>query len=193
MNLLILDGAPDKREGYNPAYRGTYRAHPTYTKSVPDSHEVNLLFRWFLQEGGELGVLHDSERTFRFCKLLNATKTQGLFEVIEATQPTETAHLDGRFLGFDLSSGFNNSLLAAGLRVSPISERLPPSVQEQLHALAGRFGPALNEYGLFPAVELAASCRTSMIALQDTSPNLFEGGDLHEFAPLGIHVVSEFR
>jgi hypothetical protein len=55
MNLLILSGYRAPRTAAYPQYRDIYRAHPNYLDSVPREDEINQLFFWFLEEGGELG------------------------------------------------------------------------------------------------------------------------------------------
>ena len=42
-----------------PNYRGTDRVLPYHCDELPDEHEANKAFFWFIEEGGELGVVHD--------------------------------------------------------------------------------------------------------------------------------------
>src|SRR5271155_3695158 len=103
MNLLILNG---RRSGYpspasNLAYRGTYRAHPTFCDALSPDHEVNRLFAWFLEEGGELGVVHDLDKARRFTELQNRCRPDRHFELVEVTQGKTPSELGGKFLGFD--------------------------------------------------------------------------------------------
>src|SRR5439155_26446134 len=119
MKLLILNGPRDPQPIQNPLYRGTYRSHPTHCDALPDDHEINKLFFWFLEEGGELGVVHNLSKALRFAELLNSYFAgRQHFEVIEATEGDSTPESGGALLGFDLSAGYNNSLLWWGLKPS---------------------------------------------------------------------------
>lgn len=99
----------------------------------------------------------------------------------------------GTFLGFDLSSGYNYSLLVAGLRQSLGAQHLPEPIRELWDLTSRLYAPQLNGAGLFQTFELATLCLRSMIALQDLSPNLFEGGDLRAFQPVRLHLVPVTR
>src|SRR5215472_4294200 len=113
MNFLILNGPRCPRAAAYPHYRGTYRAHPTCCEGLPEDSEINKLFFWFLEEGGELGVVHDLSKALRYVELLNAYPLPGYshFEVVEVTGGDEAPQVGGELLGFDVSSGYNNSLL----------------------------------------------------------------------------------
>jgi hypothetical protein len=52
----ILDGPRNPRNRECPQYRGTYRTHPTYCDAPPEDDEINTLFFWFLEAGGESDV-----------------------------------------------------------------------------------------------------------------------------------------
>jgi len=72
---------------------------------------------WFLEEGGELGVVRDLSNALRFAELWNTRlKPEDRFEVVEVVDGDANPKGNGYFLGFDLSSGYNNSLLSWGLR-----------------------------------------------------------------------------
>jgi hypothetical protein len=190
MNLLILNGDADPRPGKNPLYRGTYRAHPSHCDQLPDDHEINQLFFWFLEEGGELGVVHDAQKARRFAQLWNARLTPPRhFEVIEVTDDDRPPLHGGTFLGFDLSSGYNNSLLVAGLRPMTHQIDLPEPILESYQLISQNFAPKLNRSGLLQTIETAESCRGAMIALQEHSPNFFEGGDLRDFRSVGLFAI----
>lgn len=186
MNLLILNGPTDSRPGRNPLYRGTERAHPSYCCGLPDEHEINQLFLWFLEEGGELGVVHDVQKAQRFAQLWNARRTPpDQFEVIEVTGGTASVR-GGTFIGFDLSSGYNNSLLAGGLAPLTRAVDLPEQVLESYELISRNFALQLNRHGLFDTFETADLCLRAMNALQQLSPNFFEWGD---FQPTGLFVI----
>jgi hypothetical protein len=134
MNLLILNGARDPRAAEYPQYRGTYRAHPTYVDSAASDDEVNQLFFWFLEEGSELGLVHDPAKALRYASLLNESldATQR-FEVVEVTSGAALPQVGVEFLGFDLSAGSNNSLLWWwGPEPRMASDALPGTIMEQL-------------------------------------------------------------
>jgi hypothetical protein len=189
ITLLILDGAIDTR--YNPLYRGTYRAHPTHCDSVTDDEEINQLFLWFIETGGQLGVVHDLSKALRFAELWNARLPEAdRFEVVEATLGNNPPLTIGTFMGFDLSSGYNNSLLSTGLELSTALNKLPEPIRNLCALVSVHYAPLLNRQGLFETFEVASSCLRSMVALQDLSPNLFEGGDLREFRPVALYTLT---
>lgn len=190
MNILILNGPRDTRTACNSLYRGTYRAHPTHCDQLPDDAEINRLFLWFIEEGGELGLVRDVTKARRFADLWNARLNKAEhFEVVEATDSDNTPTHGGTFLGFDLSAGYNNSLLAEGLMPSISAKHLPGPIREFWNLIGRHYAPQLNRQGLFQTLETANSCLCSMTALQDLSPNFFEGGDLRDFRPVGLFAI----
>jgi hypothetical protein len=192
MNLLILDGPRDPRPGSNPLYRGTYRAHPSHCDELPDDHETNKLFFWFLAEGGELGVVQDATKALRFAELWNARlKERDRFEVVEVADGDTHSQSNGMFIGFDLSAGYNNSLLSSGLKQFVGVNQLREPVRELWDLVSRHYAPRLNGQGLFQTLEVAALCLRAMTALQDLSPNLFEGENLREFRPVGLYSVAQ--
>jgi hypothetical protein len=191
MRFLILDGPRDKRSIYNPLYRGTYRAHPTHCDALPDDNEINRLFFWFLEEGGELGVVRDRSKALRFAELWNARLSEkDRFEIVEVIDDDTLAESKINFVGFDLSSGYNNSLLTSGLPLTPGLSRLAEPIRELYLQICHRYSPQLNAQGLFESSEVASMCLRSMVALQRASPNFFEGGDLSDFHLVGLYSVS---
>lgn len=190
VKLLILDGPADPRLKHNASYRGTHRAHPGYEHSLPDTHELNSLFFWFLQEGGELGVVHDVEKADRLCGLLNTVGKQGSFEIVEVTHANEKPNLNGAFLGFDLSINYNASLISNGFQKPQGAPPLPEPTQSLLDLLEGFYRPQLNESGLFLTFQAAQDCLRSMDAVQTLVPNLFEGVRLRtNFQSVGLYLV----
>jgi hypothetical protein len=191
MNLLILDGPRDPRPGNNPLYRGTSRAHPSHCDELPDDHEINKLFFWFLEEGGQLGVVRDITKALRFAELWNARlKEKNRFEVVEVADGDAHPQSSGVFLGFDLSAGYNNSLLSSGLKQFLGVNQLREPVRELWDLVSRHYAPQLNGQGLFQTFEVASLCLRAMTALQDLSPNLFEGGNLREFRVVGLYSVA---
>lgn len=191
MKLLILDGARDPRSLDRDRYRGTYRAHPTYCDALPESHELNQLFFWFLEEGGELGVVRDLRKARRLAELWNAqTTTNTRFEVVEVTDGAVQPEGEGVFLGYDLSAGYNLSLLAFGLMSAEDGQPIPERAGDLWRALKTKCTPELNAHGLFQTYASALGCLTLMLALQRRSPDFFEGGDLTNFAVTGLYSLS---
>jgi hypothetical protein len=187
-NLLILDGSRYPTRSPNPAYRGTFRASPGYFNSLPQDHEANTLFLWFLEEGGELGVVHDKAKACRLRDFCNSHGSGGTFELVEATEGEKQPLVGEKFLGFDLSQGFNNSLLWSGL-----NRQVPGDPESPVRVLANTifrlFSKELNANGLLSSIETAMQCRTSLIALQALEPNLLEGDELEKFVVVGVFLV----
>jgi hypothetical protein len=190
MNLLVLDGPRDHRKGNNYLYRGTYRSHPTHCNELPDDSEINKLFFWFLETGGELGVVGDLSKALRLAELWNARlPASSQFEVMEVTIDDTNAQSGGQLVGFDLSSGFNNSLLATGLKHSADLSGLNKPVRVLCNLVSRHYGSLLNRNGLFQSIGDASMCLESMVALQELSPSLFEGGDLSDFHTVSLYKV----
>lgn len=192
MNLLILNGARDPRAAKFPQYRGTYRAHPTFLDSAARDDEVNQLFFWFLEEGGELGMVHDPVKALRYAALLNE-RLDGMsrFEVVEAAKGDAVPQAGVEFLGFDLSAGCNNSLLWWWGPEPPMARgALPEAIRELGNLIHRYYGPRLNKHGLFQELQIASECLRSMDALQQLSPNLYEGESLQSgFEAVGLHLI----
>lgn len=191
MNLLILDGPRDPRSSNNPQYRGTYRAHPSHCDNLSDDQEINKLFFWFLEEGGESGVVRDVTKALRLAQLWNARLKENRFEVVEIADGDMHSQSSGIFMGFDLSAGYNNSLLSSGLKQFLGVNQLREPIRELWDLVSRHYAPQLNGQGLFQTLEVALLCLRAMTALQDLSPNLFEGGNLREFRPVGLYRIAE--
>ena len=173
-----------------PTYRGTYRAHPTYCDALPPTHEINTLFSWFVDEGGELGVVSDLQRALRFAQLWNTRlPEQKHFEVVEVTNGAATPKTLGSLMGFDISAGYNYSLLSWGLEVPKSAQELDWRVRDMYELLSRHYRPQLNSLGLFETEEIAALCLRSLRALQGFCPSLFESGNLEEFQVTGLYAV----
>jgi hypothetical protein len=190
MKVLILDGPRDPRCEC-PNYRGTYRAHPTFCDALPEDDEINKLFFWFLEVGGELGVVDDLDKALKFASLWNKQAARpGHFEVVEVTARNAAPESGGKFIGYDLSAGFNNSLLRAGLksRISPGT--VSDSVWRAWESAKTSFAHELNDAGLFQTYQRANDCLEAMAQIQDASPGFFEGCDLRRFEVTGLYLVS---
>jgi hypothetical protein len=211
MKLLILNGPRDPRAAAHPHYRGTYRAHPTYCEAVQADHEINKLFLWFLEEGGESDLVHDLTKASRYAELLNIHLSEfkpafAHFEVIEVKDGDNPGNTEGRLMGFDLSAGYNDSLLwwwglptqprpAASVgqtgNTSPSTSTFPKPILVLDDLIHRFYAPQLNRNGLFQSPDVASDCLRAMDALQRLSPNLYEGEELlSNFEVVGVHLVS---
>jgi hypothetical protein len=190
MKLLILDGPRDPRCACS-NYRGTYRAHPTFCDALPENDEINKLFFWFLEVGGELGVVDNLDKALRFAALWNKQVTRpGNFEVVEVTSGKVPPESGGGFLGYDLSAGYNNSLLRSGLKSGTRPGTVSDSVWQAWESTKTSFTHALNDAGLFQTSQLANDCLEAMAKIQDASPGFFEGCDFRRFEVTGVYLVS---
>ena len=161
---------------------------PSYFDAQPETSQANQLFLWFIEEGGELGVVHEEKKAQELCAFCNSQSAIGSYELVEVTEDDDLPILGGKLLGFDISQGFNNSLLWSGLKTNvPSDAELP--VRILANALFRLFSEKLNECGLFPDIEIARQCRRSMIALQNLEPNFIEGDGLEKFLVVGIYLV----
>lgn len=189
--FLILNGPRDSRTPSGTSYRGTYRMHPRYFGHLPRNHELNQFFLWFLEEGGESGVIENWGKAAEYVNALNKVAEAESFELIEITLPNATPRVAEIFLGLDISSGYNSSLLWWGLRPTPSLQNVPASVTPLLELLGTKYAPALNSNGLFESFDIAEECLSLMDAVQDEIPSFFEGVRLGQhYSPLGIHLVS---
>lgn len=194
MNLLILNGPASPRAPQSYPYRGTHRASPTYNDSLPAEHELNRLFMWYLEEGGQLGVVNDIGKALRFAELLNAhpLPRYSHFEVVEAVDDDRPSEAREHLLGFDLSGGFDNSLLW-WWGPEPAAA-CPPSLANPSctlrHLMYRYFAPQRNQHGLFPTATIASECLLAMDAIQRFDPSVFEGEDLiPHFQPVALYLV----
>lgn len=136
-------------------------------------------------------MVRDLSKALRFAELWNARlKQERRFEVMEVVDGDAPSESRGRFIGFDLSSGYNNSLLSWGLKLGAGTNQLAEPIRDLCDLLSRHYAPQLNGHGLFQDFEAASRCLRSMSALQGVSPNLFEGGDLREFRPVGLYAVA---
>lgn len=184
-NLLILDGPCNPRRHPNPVYRGTFRMHPTHFDNLPEDHEANILFAWFIEEGGELGIVHDKAKAQNLRDFCNSYGTHRNYEVVEACDLDQFPSHDGELLGYDLSQGLNNSLLWWGLRAADETPSDPILIL--VSVVFAHFSQQLNRYGLFSEINIAIKCQQALIALQALRPNLIEGDDLGKFRVTALY------
>jgi hypothetical protein len=150
------------------------------------------LFSWFLDEGGELGVVHNQAKAQRFAQLWNQHQpVTDRFEVVEVTDGELAPATRGTLIGFDISAGYNYSLLSWGLDIPSSASKLDWRVRDLSELLCSHYAPLLNSNGLFDTARIALSCLSSMKALQGFSPNLFESGGLSEFKVTGVYRVPD--
>jgi hypothetical protein len=192
LDLLILNGPRYPRRHPNPSYKGTFRMQPGHFDSLPEDHEANLLFGWLLEEGGELGIVHDEAKARRLCDLCKVYAPNENYEVLEAVKGEDPPRLGGELLGYDISQGLNNSLLWWGLKTSGLKDHDDP-VSILADTIFTLFARQLNNQGLFSDIETATQCRQSLIALQALRPNFIEGEDLHEFRVVGLYSLPPER
>ena len=156
----------------------------------PENHEINKLFGWFVEEGGELGVVHDVTKALRLAKLCNEHFPPRNFEVVQVVHGESIPARYGSFLGFDLSHGYNNSLLYWGLKSDQFLDE-EDRVGVLWRVVSRFFAAKLNENGLFSDFDLAALCLRSLFALQSFKDNFFEGDDLAKYQVVGVWRVPE--
>ena len=186
-DFLILDGPRDPSRHPNPIYRGTYRMHPRHFDNLPDEHEANVLFAWFIEEGGELGVVHDKEKARKLRDLCNSYGAERNYEVVEACEGGQLPSHGGELLGYDLSQGLNNSLLWWGLKAKDTMPSDPVFVLASV--VYAHFSQQLNRYGLFSEISAATECRQALIALQALRPNFIGGDDLGKFRATALYRI----
>lgn len=172
--LVILGGYSSPRTAYNRNYRGTDRRRPTYCDSAGRDDEVNQLFFWYLEEGGEAGVVRDEARAIRYAEILTGCVGEQ-FEVIEAIVGSEQPIAGRAFLGYDLSFRRGTSLLTSALRVMPPLQETPREIL--LAHISSVYSVELNIFGLFDSLEKAVSCIKVMDAMQRLFPGTYEGTD----------------
>ncbi len=190
MKFKILE-VPD-----NSDYRGVERTTPSgrYLDYIDERHPVSEMFFWHVYAVNEFGILQSPANATRLIKSYQTLDTPIHFELIEITEEGENPSAGTEFLGYDLASNFNLSLLTGGLRVCDLPLIKTPSediifVIMPLLCLVERFfRPQLNSNGLFDSAETANYCLECLIALQKIRPNLFEN-DQFIFNTIGIWKV----
>jgi hypothetical protein len=195
LDLLILKKNLGPGADAAAAYRGTERARPVHFRNLPDTHMANQLFFWFLEEGGERGVVHDLKRAKQLAGLLNLFGDSVFFEVVQVGTERATTPGRGGFLGFDVSAGFNNSVIRGFVLHDP-GGSVPntPSVDDgpagELSSLHRRFFlPKLNDHRIFQHYDDADFCLRTARALNTLRPGLIEGTDLSEYAVTSVYKV----
>lgn len=189
MNLHIVNG-PAVPDWSAPRYRGPRRREPYYCNELPADSEINKLFvDWYIEEGGESGIVHDLAKAVHYAKLCTEHFRGRSFEVIESTEADALPDAGGRFLGYDLLYHSANSLLYWGLKTWSTKGRSPQEADTLWKGLSLALAPTLNEFGLFGELDEAVFCLQSMIALENFAPGYFQSGDLNEFNGMRIYLV----
>lgn len=175
-----------------PTYRGTYRSHPYYCDQVQENHEVNQAFFWFCEEGGEIGVVHDIVRAKHLISAYENLSPPQHFELVEVVEGEHSPRVGNEFLGYDLSAGFNNSLLWSGMDINEDniefqSDETLKILRPLLHLIKIHFKSMLNSNGLFTNDKEATFCLECMMAIQKLSPGFWEWGD---YEVLGLYSIS---
>jgi hypothetical protein len=189
MAYLVLDGQKISNR-HTSLYRGTDRREPIYCDALTSDHEINELFKWYVDE---YRPVHDLAKALRYVELSRKHLANHNFEVVEVTKNNASPVYRGKFLGFDISAGgCGDSLIFMCLPVEPETPNIPEEPILVLSQLIRRyFTPRLNKFGLFQKFEDATYCRKVMIALQSFHPNLYEGGALEVFEVAGVYTLSE--
>ncbi len=174
-------------------YNGTYRTSPTYVSELSENSPANTLFlEWYLQEGGEAGIVSDLEKAKEMVAVYDELESPQRFEIIRIVREwTEDRPNDEEFLGLDLSdSHYYYSLLSWGLDVlinedadnEPIIQMILPL----LKLVEVHFKPLLNQNGLFDCKDDAELCLDCMMALQAIRPGLYEDPTHSAFRVVGL-------
>jgi hypothetical protein len=199
MRLLLRSTSPAK---YAPRYRGTdrdsmlsaplprypyfdeireiwdeYREHTSGTHPNIEQTEDLLRLGWVSPD-----VVRDLGEARWLVQAFRERVGQDL-EVIEVTRGKAEPEVGGEFLGYDLSVGYDTSILSGGLDMEGIDNsdpRIPGdpynnSLVSSLFKLLGKyFRPLLNAHGLFDSYEDAVFCLRCSSAIPYVSPESFD-------------------
>jgi hypothetical protein len=192
MNLLIL-GNPtlDGPMAEKARYRGTFRTQPRYCNSFPEKHELNQVYSEYVHDGGEVALLHDADKALHLVEVYRRYGIQPDLQVVEVTEHSSPPECGTIFLGYDLSSGFRNSLLwdlvplpfESVLDKTDLRDR---AVMALAHLVGVEVNRSLNTVGLFSDYDLASRCLMFFESIQLLSPGFYEDGD---FAVCGLYIV----
>jgi hypothetical protein len=195
VDLLILKKSLSADRDAAAGYRGTERTHPMHFRNLPDTHVANQLFFWFLEEGGERGVVHDLKRAKKLVELLNLFGESVFFEIVQVGTERAATPGKGGFLGFDVSAGFNNSIIRRFVLREPGDPVAKTASADdlalcELSTLHRRFfTQKLNDHRLFQHYEDADFCLRAARALNTLRPGWIESTDLMEYAVTSVSKV----
>jgi hypothetical protein len=177
-------------DGYD-HYRGTYRTEPSYIEELPEDHEVNVLFWWFMEKSGEDGIVSDKEKAIEMVETYRKLTPPQIFEVVRLLKVKERPPKKEEFLGYDISCGYGTSLLAWELDIvtkGKEKEKVLRQISPLTRLVKEHFKPLLNKNCLFNDSKTAQFCLDCMMALQDIRPGLFENEEM-VFEVVGLSKV----
>jgi hypothetical protein len=175
MNRFTILGT-NMLDGYD-HYKGTYRTSPSYIEELPENSEVNKLFRWYIDVGGELEIISDIEQAKKIVEIYKNLTPPQIFEVVRILEVNEQPLENEEFLGFDLSCQYYYSLLSWELDIvnkKIEKDRLIQQILPLIKLVKKYFKPLLNKNCLFDDSETAKFCLECLMALQDIKPGIFE-------------------
>jgi hypothetical protein len=170
----------------DPLYRGTYRTYPSYVENDSSNSVVNTYFHWFVQQGGELGIVYDRKKALETVEAYAKLNQSQHFEVIRLLGEKDESGVGEEFIGFDICSKSYYSPLAWKFYKHSEEEF---SAAPLLQLAQKYFTQLLNDKGLFSDKGDAEFCLQCLQALDVGWPNLFESGDSKCFEVVGLSIV----
>ncbi|MCG3136726.1 MAG: hypothetical protein HJJLKODD_00562 [Phycisphaerae bacterium] len=191
MNLLILK-YPEISDKQNIIYRGTSRSTPYHCDHMPNTHDANQAFIWFIENSDESTIVHDLQRAKELVASYQKLNPPHYFEIIEICRFGSEPTVDSKLLGYDLSLHAYSSLLERGLNFKEQSnDKSLSHVHPLLKLIQSQFQPLLNKNGLFSDFSTAKWCLDCMILAQQIHPNLWEHENcLDFFEVVSLYLVS---
>jgi hypothetical protein len=190
MNLLIRGPVIKGKFGYQPeGYRGTDRERPYYRDDLAPNDSVNQAFLWYIDEGGESGLVHDLDRALKLAQAYRDGQPPQLFEVVEVTISDQQPEGGGSLIGYEVSAGYASSAVmpflaeksAANLSVVSSAEIVDPL----LRLMQQHFRPLLNSHYLFDDYAVAAHFFDCVVATARISPRSWLNR-WHEYEVVGL-------
>ncbi len=187
MNKFLILGESIVKE--NLGYRGTYRAIPTYVTEMKKDSTINKMFDWYIQTGGQIGVVDDFQRAKKFAEAYLKLEKPIRFEVVRIIENSRDIEEGEELLGYDLSDSYHYSLLSWGLEIDKENDDSLRKIFPLLKLVKSFFKPKLNSNSLFQNIDDAQFCLDCLMALQHLRPNLWEG-DEYNFEIVGLSTFS---
>jgi hypothetical protein len=174
------------------SYRGCYRGQPGFQDGFEEKHPVNQMFFKYLDATDTYGLITDLELAKQIVDSYRHYIPKEQFEVLSVIHEAPQEEMD-RFVGFDISSGFNVSYLYNQLDICLSTET--QSTENELYAQANPlmclleafFRPKLNSHSLFSSYETAKFCLDCIMAFDRPFPNLWD--DPKKYTVIGLSVV----
>ena len=162
-NKYIIVGPPF--DFANPMYRGTYRVEPPYWQQLPPESRYNTLALWYEAETERRGWAEDLEALEELMNLATRVVNRAGYDILAVGAEFE-GHQPRRFIGYDLSWRFRDSLLVGGLDFSFLQKIVdefalsppPADVRRLIRIVQNEFRPLLNRWGLFDERAHAEGC-----------------------------------